>query len=475
MTHTKERKKHSVTYLGLTLSACPQCLALVNAKILTDGAKVYFNKYCPEHGHSRALVSEDVEYYLKTREFAQLGSVPHQSATKVNKGCPEDCGLCPDHEQHTCHPVVEITDRCNLNCPICIADNQQRGFLPVVKFREIVDNLIACEGTLENVTLSGGEPSLHPDFWDMVSVADRPGVSRVSIVTNGLRIAQDMEFCRRLRSQNIYVILQWDGFDDDVYQRLRGCNLTEIKEQALFNLEKFNIATQLIFVAARGINENQLGRVVRLMLDKDNILSLAIQPLTLTRAQSDTDPLDRITIPGVISALAEQTEGLLKKQDFIPLPCPNPECVSLTYLLSLDDGTYVPFPRFADMKKYLRLLSQSATIEPNLETEEALHEIISDLWSTAGEVPDSDRITLALRRAALEMFPREKGGHRELIRASERQAKSVFIHHYMDPHNFDLSRIVKCCHHYPRANGRIMPMCAFNLFHRKKEENPFVA
>ena len=177
----------------------------------------------------------------------------------------------------------------------------------------------------------------------------------------------------------------------------------------------------------------------------------------------------------MISALAEQTEGLLRKHDFIPLPCPNPECVSLTYLLCLDDGTYTPFPRFADMKKYLHLLSQSATIEPNLETEEALHAIISDLWSTAGEVPDSDRITKALRRAALKMFPRGKTSHREIIRASERQAKSIFIHHYMDSHNFDLSRVVKCCHHYPRADGRIMPMCAFNLFHRKKEENPFVA
>jgi len=475
MAHTKERKKRSNTYLGMTQSACPHCLGLVNAKILRAGSKVYFHKYCPEHGHSRALVSEDAEYYLKTREFALAGSVPHQTATTVNKGCPEDCGLCPDHEQHTCHPVVEITDRCNLDCPICIADNQQRGFLPVVKFREITDNLIACEGTLENITLSGGEPSLHPDFWDIVSVADRPEVLRVSLVTNGLRIAQDPDFCQRLKSQNVYVIFQWDGFDDDVYQRLRGRNLMAIKKQALFNLEKFNIATQLIFVAARGINENQLGRVVRLMLDKDIILSLVIQPLTLARASFDANPLDRITIPGVINALAEQTEGLLRKQDFIPLPCPNPECVTLTYLLCLDDGNYAPFPRFADMKKYLHLLSQSATIEPNLETEAALHEIISDLWSTAGEVPDSDRITKALRRAALEMFPRKKAGHRELIRASERQAKSIFIHHYMDPHNFDLSRVVKCCHHYPRADRRIMPMCAFNLFHRKKEENPFVA
>jgi len=472
------RRDRSMTYLGMTRSTCPRCLDLVNARILTDGKNVFFRKFCPAHGHSRALISEDVAYYLGTREYAHPGSVPHHFSTEVKQCCPNDCGLCPDHQQHTCHPIVEITDVCNLSCPICIADNRQRGFLPPARFWEIVQKLVACEGHLENITLSGGEPSCHPEFLELVDIADRPEVSRVSLVTNGLRIAEDEDFVKTLKDRNLYVILQWDGFDDTVYRKLRGCDLMAIKERALDRLVAYGISTQLIFTAARGINEDQMGQAVRLLLETENILSLAFQPLAFPRNPEklgNHDPMDRITIPGAIENLVHQSDGIFKNADFIPLPCPNPECVALTYLLDLGDSKFVPFPRFLDMKKHLQLLRGSATIEPSPETEEALHGIINDLGSTAGEIPDSERIIKALRRAVLEMFPKEKTDQRDLIRASERQAKSVFLHHYMDRYNFDLSRVVKCCHHYPRADGRIMPICTFNLFHRKKEENPFVA
>lgn len=463
------QRKRSGTYLGLARSTCPDCLRLIDAKIMTDGSRVYFDKYCPEHGRSGALVSEDLEYWLKAREFAAPGSVPGRFSTEVSKGCPDDCGLCPGHQQHTCHPIVEITDHCNLNCPVCFVENRARGFLETGKFKKIVDGLIASEGRLENITFSGGEPSLHPDFFELADMADRPEVARVSLVTNGIRIADDTGFCELLKSRDIYVILQWDGPDDDIHARLRGRPLADTRERALSNLETYGIATQLIYTAARGVNEDRIGTAVRLMLEKEHILSLSVQPLVMSGDFGD--PMDRITVPGVIRALAEQTDGILRKEDFIPLPCSNPECVSLTYLLALDGGDYVPFPRFADMRKYLHLLRSSATIEPNYEVETALHEIIADLWSTAGEVPDNERVTRALRRAVMEMFPAQgETDRRELIRASERQAKSVFIHHYMDRHNFDLARVVKCCHHYPRPDGKIMPICAFNLFHRETEE-----
>ncbi len=486
MKNEEERKTRSSAYLGATLSTCPHCLRLVKTKIVTEDGHVYFNKYCPNHGHSQALISEDVEYYLESKKYSRPGTIPHFFSSNVEKGCPEDCGLCPDHEQHTCHPIVEITDCCELKCPICMVDNKDRGFISIESFRNIIKTLIKAEGKLENITLSGGEPSLHPRLWDLTSIADRPEISRISLVTNGLRIAQDHDFCKKLKNKNIYVILQWDGFDDHIYYSLRGQPLMDIKTKALANLEEHDIPAQLIFVAARGVNEDQIGQVVRLMIDKSNILSLVIQPLVFPAGLRDDsrqkdhefcnyDPLDRITIPGVLDAFEMQTQSLLNKEDFFPLPCPNPECVSLTYLLRLNNGEYIPFPRFVNMERYLHLLSQSATLEPNKDTEDALHEIINELWTSAGAIPDSEAINEALRRAVTEIFSNKKGSQRELSRISERQAKSIFIHHYMDPYNFDLSRVVKCCHHYPRIDGRLMPICAFNLFHRKKEANPFVA
>ena len=471
-----ERSNRSYTYFGQTVSTCPECLKFVQAKLVHADGNVFFHKYCPEHGASRALVSEDYDYYINAQAYSKPGSIPLRFSSKIQDGCPHDCGLCPAHEQHCCHPIIEITDVCNLACPICMADNSSKGFIRSDIFSQIIDNLVAAEGTLENITLSGGEPTLHPEFWELITISDRPEITRVSLVTNGLTIAQDREFCRRLKKRNIYVVLQFDGFDDDIYQKLRGRPLLDVKKRALAHLDEFKIPTQLLYVAARHINEDHIGQVIRLILENDHILSLAIQPLALIGRGGGSfvhDPLDRLTIPGIIRAVENQTGGVLRKEDFFPLPCPNPQCVSLTYLLKLDDGGFVPFPRFADMKKYLHLLSQSATLGPSQETEDALREITDDLWSTAGEIPDSQRIIHALRRAALEMFPPGAANYRELVRASERQAKSIFIHHYMDRFNFDLARSIKCCHHYPRASGNIMPVCTFNLFHRSKENNTF--
>ncbi len=466
MNHTKTR---NATYLGHTTSTCPECLQLIPVKIMSNNGSVYFDKHCPEHGMSKALISEDTSHYLKCRDYARPGTIPLKFNSEVQQGCPKDCGLCPQHEQHCCHPIVEITDCCDLACPICIADNRSRGFMPVDSFKKIVDNLVDSEGHLENITLSGGEPTLHPDFWTLVKEAQRPEVSRVSLVTNGLKISKDLSFCKQLVDNNVYVILQWDGVDKGTHIKLRGRDLSRIKQKALDNLEKYNIPVQLIFVAAKGINEQGIGEAIKLLFSKDHILSIAFQPLAFIGKGGSTfecDPMNRTTIPGVINELEKQSQGVLKKDDFFPLPCPNPECISLTYLLKMDDGSYVPFPRFMDIKKYLHMLSNSATLPPDQNTEEAMQEIINDLWSTTGEIPDSKKITSALRRAILEIYSKNSANYQDMVRATERQAKSIFIHHYMDRYNFDLARVIKCCHHYPRADIKIYPICAYNMFYR---------
>ncbi len=472
-----DRPGRRATFLGVTRSTCPWCLKLVNARIEVEDNRIFFRKFCPVHGESEALVSEDASYTLRCREFARPGSRPLRTSSRLARGCPEDCGLCPSHQQHTCHPIVEITETCNLGCPICIAGRRHEGFLAPSRFGEIVETLCASEGRLENLTLSGGEPTLHPHFWQLVEIAKRPQIHRVSVATNGLRLADDPAFCRRLAENGVYVLLQWDGFDDEVYSRLRGQPLWDVKQRALANLNAAGVAVQLIFVAARDVNDHQLGRTVDLLLADDHVLSLVIQPLAMPVHAEDRAffAKHRITVPGVIRALAEQTGGQLRMDDFFPLPCPNPECVSLTYLLRLEDGSHLPFPRFVEMRRYLGVLSQSATLEPDEQLEDSLHEIIHELWSTNGEIPNSDLITGALKRALEEIFLSASDDLRRMARAAERQAKSIFIHHYMDPDTFDLGRVMKCCHHYPRPGGRIMPVCSFNHFHRDKEESPFVA
>ena len=451
------------------MSTCPECLKIIQAQVVFQDGKVYFLKFCSEHGSSKALVSEDAEYYQRAFSFIRPGSIPKHFSTEVKAGCPTDCGLCPSHQQHTCLPIVEITDHCNLECPICIVNNQYSNHMSLPDFQNIIDLLLKAEGTLETITLSGGEPTSHPQFLEMVDMATRPEIGRVSVVTNGIRLARSHEFCEELKKRNVYVILQFDGFDDEVQKQIRGVPLMDIKWKALEHLAELQISTQIAFVPARNINEKQLGDAVRLMLSRDHVLSLLIQPFARTGHGGGvfpTDPMNRLTIPGVIHAIDEQTNGMVAREDFIPLPCSHPLCVSLTYLLKMDDGSYLPFPRFVDLKKHLDLFQQTATLEPNQQTENALQEAITDLWSASGEIPDSEKIIKALRRALLEMFPSRKVSRQELIRLAERQAKTIFIHHYMDRHDFDLERLMKCCHHYPQIDGRIIPACGFNMFYR---------
>ena len=469
------REDRPYTFFKMTMSTCPECLKVIPAQVVFQDGKVYFLKHCPEHGHSRALVSEDAEYYRNAFSFARAGSMPLHFSTAIKEGCPTDCGLCPAHQQHTCLPIVEITDHCNLQCPICIVDNQYSNHMTHADFQGIVDLLLKTEGTLETITLSGGEPTSHPQFFDLVDIATRPEIGRVSVVTNGIILARSREFAEKIKEKNVYVILQLDGFNDEIQRTIRGVPLMDVKYKALEHLAEFDIPTQIAYVPARGVNEHQLGDAVRMLMERDHVLSLLIQPVARTGhggGMFPVDPMDRLTIPGVIKAIDEQTNGLVAREDFIPLPCSHPLCVSLTYLLKMNDGSYLPFPRFVDMKKHLHLFQTTATLEPSRAVEDSLQQAVADLWSAAGEIPDCDKIIKALRRALLDMFPAKTLPRQELIALAERQAKTIFIHHYMDRHDFDLERLRKCCHHYPQVDGRIMPACGFNMFHRGAAKGP---
>lgn len=456
-------------WLKTTTSTCPSCLGLLTARVVSRDGKVYFKKDCPTCGASEALVSEDADYYVGAYTYARAGTEPHVFATKAAEGCPTDCGTCNDHEQHTCLPIVEVTDHCNLECPICIVNNQYANHISLDDFRKTIDTLVRNEGQLESVALSGGEPTSHPRILELIDIANRDEIGRVVVITNGLRLGKDRQFAEALKKRGAYVGLQFDGFTADTHEKIRGRDLVAEKDAALRMLKELEIPTQLIYVAARGVNEHQIGRIVELFLSEEHFLSLNFQPAAFTGLGGGNfphDPLDRLTIPGVLSAIEAQTGGTLRKSDFAPLPCSHPQCVSLTYLLKLNDGTYLPFGRFIDFKKHGTLLRSSATLGASPEMEQALQDVIYDVFARQDEVERGPEILNALRRSLDFMFPGTAMTAKQAVRAGEGQAKSIFLHHYMDRHDFDLERLRKCCHHYPQIDGRIMPACGFNMFHR---------
>jgi uncharacterized radical SAM superfamily Fe-S cluster-containing enzyme len=458
-----------------TTSTCPRCLTLVDADVVIRKGKVYFKKVCAKCGPSEALVSEDARYYARAYAFARAGTEPLKFAAKVEHGCPTDCGTCDDHEQHTCLPIVEVTDHCNLECPICIVNNQYAHHIDKADFKRIIDLMVENEGVCESVALSGGEPTSHPDLLDLVDIATRPEIGRVVVITNGLRLGRDRTLAKALKERGAYVGLQLDGFTADTHEKIRGKDLMREKEAALAMLREFKIPTQVIFVATRGANEHQIGDAVDLFLKEDHILSLSFQPAAFTGfggGQYAHDPMDRLTIPGVIQRIAEQSQGGFKTSDFYPLPCSHPQCVSLSYVLRLNDGTWVPFARFVDFTRFGTLLRSSATLPASAEIHDAMHEVIHEVYARQDEIERGPEILAALRRTLDVMFPARALSEKEKVRAGEQQAKSIFLHHYMDRHDFDLERLRKCCHHYPQTDGRVMPACGFNMFHRGAAQGP---
>lgn len=454
-----------------TTSTCPECLKLVLADVVIRDGKVFFVKECRQCGtHSQALVSEDSEYYVNAYTYARAGTEPFVFPQKAEHGCPTDCGTCDDHEQHTCLPIIEITDHCNLECPVCIVNNQYANHLSPEQFSAMVDTLVRNEGFVESIALSGGEPTSHPQLLELLDIADRPEVGRVVLITNGLRLGRSREFAQEIaKRKKVYIGLQFDGFTAEEHELVRGRDLCVDKERALAMLREFKIPTQLIFVAVRGVNEHHIGRMVEMFLEEDHFISLNFQPVSysgLGGAGMQHDPMDRITIPGVIKRIEEQTQGKLKRSDFAPLPCSHPQCVSLTYLLKLNDGSYMPFPRFVDFKRHGGLLRSSATLVASAEMHDILHDVIHEVFAEQDDIERGDEVLSALRRCVDEMFPDRDLTPDEALSIGEGQAKSIFMHHYMDRHDFDLERLRKCCHHYPQVDGRIMPACGFNMFHR---------
>ncbi len=458
---------------------CPRCRTLVDGSRVIRGGKVYLRKHCPEHGVSEALISGDDAWFREMFAYTRPGSVPLAFSTEVSRGCPWDCGLCSDHEQHSCLPIIEITNHCNLECPICLVENRNDDHMRREEFTAIIDGLVEKEGALDAVNLSGGEPTLHPEFLQLLDAADRPEIARLSVSTNGLRIAADYAFCQELARRQVYVNLQLDALGNAELQALRGGgDHAATRRKALANLEKAGVRTTLISTVAKGVNDSAIGDCIRLLLESDFILSLLFQPAAYTGKGGSRfephDPLDVLTVPDVVRCVQEQTSGALKSSDFMPLPCSHPACFALTYLLETEDG-FVPFPRFLEREKYLEMLVNRGTIRPDASFEETMRETIDELWSGAGQIPDSPRILNALKKALRLMYPEERVVEfEERLHLGETVVKTVFIHAYMDAHTFEIDRIRKCCTHYALPDGRLMPACAYNMFHRAGDLRPEV-
>ena len=452
-----QQRQRDEILLEVTRSLCPKCRALIDAQILVRDNRVVMRKRCPEHGWFEALVWSDAQMYLKAMPYNKPGTVPLHFNSQVQDGCPFDCGLCPEHQQHTCVGIIEVTGRCNLDCPVCFAGDEHSAQLSLEQVDSILENLLRCEEWPDVVQFSGGEPTVHPQILDILRLARSKRIKAVMLNTNGLRIANDKRFVEALAEIRPYVYLQFDGLEPRTYDLLRGRNLLDVKLRALDNLAQAGLGAILVTTVVKGVNDHEVGEVVKFGIKHPAVRGVSFQPGFATgRYLPPFDPLDRMTIPDVIKAIEAQTDGMFVADDIIPIPCCYPTCSAITYALLVEDEV-IPLPRLLEVEDYLDYLANRAIPEPAHEVVEALE----SLWSASGGQGPERAIQHACTACGIDF------SHLEGL---EQMLFMIVIVAFMDEWNFDVKRAMKCCVHELLSGDRIIPFCVYNSVGYRERE-----
>jgi uncharacterized radical SAM superfamily Fe-S cluster-containing enzyme len=349
--------------------------------------------------------------------------MPQVYNTPVKWGCPYDCGLCTDHEQHSCLTLVEICDYCNLRCPVCYAASgpERQQFRTLPQIESMLDAVVRNEGHPDVVQLSGGEPTLHPDFFTIVEMAKSRPIKHLMVNTNGVRIAQEEDFVKRLADvrDDFEVYLQFDSFEREPLMQLRGADLRRVRLDALEKLNRYNISTNLVVTLKKGLNDHEIGRTIDFALEQPCVRGVTFQPIQDAgrleswipnanpqetnghaddheeTCHSDRSPersdgewrnllshsgtgkfvrnfnpaTDRLTLTEVRRKILEQTT-VFRPEDVIPVPC-HPDSLAMAYALKLN-GKVIPLTSMIPPEVLINgaantiLYEQDPTVRTNL-------------------------------------------------------------------------------------------------------------
>jgi len=451
------RKTRPYLFYDTTTSVCSHCLRRVEAKILIKGNLVFLEKWCPEHGWERSLIADDADYYRLCREvYVKPPEMPERFNTAMRRGCPWDCGLCPDHMQHSCVSVVEITETCNLRCPVCYADSgpDTGRHLSLAEIQAMLDTVVANEGEPDVVQLSGGEPTQHPDFFAVLDAAKARPIRHLMVNTNGLRLATEPDFADRLAAYQpgLEVYLQFDSLRDDSLKALRGAELADTHRRALEHLEAANLSTTLVMTVARGVNDDQIGEVIRHALQWKCVRGVTLQPIQ--DAGRVGAPVggghDRLTVSGLRRAVAEQS-GVFSLEDVVPVPC-NPDTLAMAYALRRGEEI-TPLTRH--LGPDVMLAGPRNTI--SFERDPALRDRLVKLFAT-NLAPEGQAACLSELLCCLPRVDAPDLGYENVFR--------VLIVRLMDRHDLDLRALKKSCVHMAWPDGKMIPFETWNLFYR---------
>ncbi|MBA3235422.1 MAG: radical SAM protein [Chloroflexi bacterium] len=440
----------------VTRSICPECRAVIDAQVLLRDDKVYMRKRCEDHGWFEGLIYADAKAYVEQARFNKPGQAPARISTEVLKGCPLDCGICPEHRQHTCLALIEVNSACNLDCPVCFA-NAGAGFnLTLPEVEGMLDRFVELEGHPEVVQFSGGEPTIHPDLLEMIEAAQARDISYVMVNTNGLRIANDPEWFAKFAALRPLIYLQFDGLTDATYEVIRGEPLLDTKLRALEHLAEADLHVVLVAAIERNVNEHEAGAIVEFGLKHPAVRGVMFQPVTHSGRHPDHDPLQRMTIPDVMRALDAHPDGTFRSSDFVPIPCCFPTCSSVTYAYLGDEGEVIPLPRILEVDQYLDYITNRSV--PGIDRD-VLH-ALEGLWS-AGSVPGDTQADAFVCAACDLDLP--------ALTDLSRRIFMVQMRDFLDPWTFDVKKAMKCCIGILQDDGRMIPFCTYNTVGYREE------
>jgi uncharacterized radical SAM superfamily Fe-S cluster-containing enzyme len=480
-----------------TKSLCPECLEILDAEVYEDQDKIMIKKECKVHGKFDNTYWSSSEMYHIASDYDYKGKGVENPQTNIEGDCPSNCGLCPDHESHTILGLIDVTNRCNLRCPICFANaavSKQLYEPSYEEIRQMLRNLRSIKPVpAPAIQYAGGEPTMRKYLVELVKLATEEGFTHVQIATNGLKLAKNPELPGELKEAGLNTVyLQFDGVTEEPYLKIRGRNILSNKLEAIENCRKGGMGIVLVPTLVKGINHDQVGDIIRFAADNiDVIRGVVFQPVAFAgRTPSEEVEKQRITIPDFEELVEEQTESQIKVEDFYPassvLPVSefieamegepkvnftcHPHCGSATYIF-IDDDELIPVTRFIDVDRFFNLLANSVDdindgglVAKSKVLARATFELPKTI--SLSKTPDS----LDIKSILIKVFRERSYGA-----LGDFHHKSLLIScmHFMDPWNFDHDRVKRCVIHYAVPDGRIIPFCAMNSIYRQDIEKQF--
>jgi uncharacterized radical SAM superfamily Fe-S cluster-containing enzyme len=470
LVETKVPKKNMIP-IYKTESLCSVCLKKIPASVNEKDGRVYLSKICPDHDLQEVMISSDASWFHRQMKYAPRLTPPAQIKNKKNRGCPFDCGYCESHQQRIYLPVIPITSSCNLDCPVCytINKNDPAYFMSENQFSLILEKIRSMDPALQIINFTGGEPLLHPQFPRLAEMCHQAGIHRITVSTNGLKLLEDVDLLPRLTDLGVRIVLSFNSFRSEPYLQTAGVDLLEKKLRILELLQKNHTPTTLLAVAAKGINDQELGDIVKTVINSDFIISAEIHTVTFTgNSQQRFQNQSRLTSWDVIADIVNKNPAL-QPEDFFPSPCSHPQCYTVAYLLKLANGDVIPFNRFIPENDFLEMLCDNLYIEPSQKNEEIFRKVLDDLWSRQETSKSQQEIMTALKDIVRRIYSSPAAQYFNKQKETEAHAKEITIHSHMDAETFDSERIRQCCGAVPTEQGSFIPTCAYNIIYRARD------